>query len=140
MVELTEVDVAQMTNCQMQLEEAVGVMSQEIGTIKQLLERLLIPRAPTATKGETVVEERRTEQQASKTTVHGKVASGHHANSQQAPHSQAESTHLAAPNSKRTHTKARPSRPYNGKVSGLPQRSVAPQGLQEKEQTRGALK
>ena len=47
-----------MTNRQAQLEEAVGVMSQEIGTIKQLLERLLIPRAPTTTKGDTAVEER----------------------------------------------------------------------------------
>ena len=40
-MELTEVEVAQMNNRQAQLEEAVGLMSQEIGTIKQLLERLL---------------------------------------------------------------------------------------------------
>ena len=58
MVELTEVNAAQMTNRQVQLEEAVGVMSQEIGTIKQLLERLLAPRAPTVTRGETTIEGR----------------------------------------------------------------------------------
>ena len=42
-MELTEVEVAQISNLQVQLEETVGVMSQEIGTIKQLLERLLVP-------------------------------------------------------------------------------------------------
>ena len=36
--ELAEVEAAQMNNRQAQLEEAVGVMSQEIGIIKQLLE------------------------------------------------------------------------------------------------------
>ena len=87
----------------MQLEEAVGVMSQEIGIIKQLLERLLVPQALTMTKGDTAVEERRTEQQAAKTTTRGKVASGRRTNSQQVPQSQVESTHLAAPNNKKTH-------------------------------------
>ena len=61
MVELTKVNVAQMTNRQAQLKETVGVMSQEIGITKQLLERLLVPRAPMATRGETTVEERCTE-------------------------------------------------------------------------------
>ena len=61
MVELTEVDAAQMTNRQTQWEEAIGVMSQEIGTIKQLLERLLVPRALMATKGKTIVGEWRAE-------------------------------------------------------------------------------
>ena len=37
-MELTEIEVAQMNNRQAQLEEAVRVMSQEIGIIKQLLE------------------------------------------------------------------------------------------------------
>ena len=50
MVEQVAVEATQMTNRQAQLEEAVGVMSQEIGTIKQLLERLLVLRAPTATR------------------------------------------------------------------------------------------
>ena len=72
-----------MTNHQAQLEEAVGVMSQEIGTIKQLLERLLVPRAPRTTKGDTAVEERRVEQQAAKTTMCGKAASRRRTNSQQ---------------------------------------------------------
>ena len=62
MVELTEIEAAQMTNRQAQLEEIVGVMSQEIDTIKQLLKRLLIPRAPTTTKGDIAVEKRRAEQ------------------------------------------------------------------------------
>ena len=60
-MELTKVNVAQMTNRKAQLEETVGVMSQEIGTIKQLLERLLILQALMATRGETAIEERRTE-------------------------------------------------------------------------------
>ena len=129
-----------MTNHQAQLEEAVGVMSQEIGTIKQLFERLLIPRAPAMTKGDTAVEERRAEQQAAKTTMRGKAALRHRTNSQQVPQSQAESTHSAIPNNKKTHTKAGPSRAYNGTMSGLPSRSVVSQGSQEKEQTRGAPK
>ena len=60
-MELTEVEVAQMNNHQAQLEETIGVMSQEIGTIKRLLERLLVPRAPKTIRGDTTVEERRTE-------------------------------------------------------------------------------
>ena len=43
MVELAEVDATQMANRQMQLEETVGVMSQEIGIIKQLLDKLVLP-------------------------------------------------------------------------------------------------
>ena len=85
MAELIEIEAAQMTNRQAQLEEAVGVMSQEIGIIKQLIERLLIPRAPTTTKGDTAVEKRRIEQQAAKTTTHDKAASGRRTNSQQVP-------------------------------------------------------
>ena len=53
---LAEVDAAQMVNRQMQLGETVGAMSQEIDTIKQLLERPVIPQAPTTTRGETAVE------------------------------------------------------------------------------------
>ena len=41
--ELNEIDAVQMNNRQAQLKEAIGVMSQEIGTIKELLERLFIP-------------------------------------------------------------------------------------------------
>ena len=72
--------------------------------------------------------------------MNGKVASEHCTNSQHIPRLQAESTHLAAPNSKRTHTKAGLSRPYNGTVSGLRPTFVALQGSQEKQPTRGALK
>ena len=56
-MELTEVEAAQMNNHQAQLEEVVGVMSQEISIIKQLLERLLVSPAPTTTRGDTTVEE-----------------------------------------------------------------------------------
>ena len=109
MVELTEVEAAQMTNCQAQLEEAIVVMSQEIGTIKQLFERLLVPRALMMTKGDIAIEERSVEQQATKTTTRGKTTSGSRTNSQQVPWSQAKSTHSTAPNSKKTHTKVGPS-------------------------------
>ena len=112
------------------------MMSQEIGTIKELLERLFVPQAPKTTRGDNVVEERRTEQQAAKTNTRGKVASGHHTNSQLVPQSRAESTQSAILNNKKMNTKAGLSRPHNGMVSGLPLRSVAPPGSQEKERTR----
>ena len=92
--------------------------------MKQLLKRLLIPRAPLTTKGETVVEEQRTEQQAAKTTTCGKGASGRLTNSQQVPCLQVEYTHSAAPNSKKAYTEAGPSKPHNRTVSGLPPRSI----------------
>ena len=103
-------------------------MSQEIGTIKELLQRLFIPQALTITRGDTAAEERRADQQAAKTTTRGKATSGHCMNSQQVPQSRAESTYSAIPNSKKMNTKAGPSRLYNGIVSGLPPRSVAPPG------------
>ena len=79
--EQIKIDMVQMSAHQMQLEEAVGVMSQEIGMINELLKRLFIPQAPTTTRGDNVVEEWRTKQQAAKTTTHGKVSSGHRTNS-----------------------------------------------------------
>ena len=123
--EPNEIDAVQMNNRQAQLKKAVGMMSQEIGTIKELLERLFVPQASTTTKGDNAIEERRAEQQAAKTTMRGKAASGCRTNSQPAPQSQAESTQSAISNSKKTNTKAGPSRPYNGTVLGLPPRSVA---------------
>ena len=122
-----------MNNRQTQLEEAVGMMSQEIGTIKELLERLFVPQAPTTTRGDNAVEERCAKQQAAKTTARGKVASGRRTNSQLVPQSRAKSTQSAIPNSKKMNTKVGPSRPHNGMVSGLPSRSVALPRSQEKE-------
>ena len=81
-----------MNNRHTQLDEAVGMMSQEIGTIKELLERLFIPQPLMTTRGDNAVEERRDEQQAAKTTTRGKVASGSRTNSQLVPQSQTEST------------------------------------------------
>ena len=138
--EQTEIGAVQMNAHQVQLEEAVGMMSQEMSTIKELLERLFVPQAPATTRGDNVVEERRTKQQVAKTTMYGKVASGHRMNSQQVPQSSAESTQSAILNSKKTNTKARPSRPYNEAVSGLPPRSATPLRLQEKKGTGGGPK
>ena len=115
-------------------------MSQEIGPIKELLERLFVPQAPTTTRGDNAVEERRAKHQATKTTTLGKVALGHRTNSQLVSQSQAESTQSAIPNSKKINTKAGPSKPHNGTVSSLPPRSVAPPGSKEKERTRGGPK
>ena len=42
MTELSEVDAMLINHRQVQLEEAVGAMSQEMGTIKELLERLFV--------------------------------------------------------------------------------------------------
>ena len=69
-------DMMRISNRQAQLEEAIGTMSQEMSNIKGLLERLFVPQAPTMTSSDVAAEERRTEQQAAKTTTRGKVASG----------------------------------------------------------------
>ena len=58
--ELLEIDATWINNRQVQLEEAVGPMSLEMSTIKELLERLFLPQALTTTTGDVVVEERRT--------------------------------------------------------------------------------
>ena len=92
------------------------------------------------TRGDTTIEERRVEQQVSKTTRCSKATSSDRANSQQVPQSRAESTYLAVLNSKTMDTKAEPSKPYNEMVSSLPPRFVATQGSEEKEQTGGAPK
>ena len=55
-------DVVRICNGQAQLEEAIGTMSQEMSNIKGLLERLFVPQAPTMTRGDVTVEERRIEQ------------------------------------------------------------------------------
>ena len=73
-------DVARIRDRQVQLEEAIGAMSQEMSNIKGLLERLLVPQAPTTIRGDVAVEERCTEQQLAKTTTRGKAASGHRTN------------------------------------------------------------
>ena len=70
---------------QVQLEEVVGVLSQEIGTIKELLKRLFVPQAPATMRGDNAVEEWCTKQQATKTTTNGKVALGRRTNSQEVP-------------------------------------------------------
>ena len=41
-MEQTEIDMVQMNAHQVQLEEAIGMMSQEMSTIKELLERLFV--------------------------------------------------------------------------------------------------
>ena len=87
-------------------------------------------------RGDNAVEEQRTEQQAAKTTTSGKVALGRRTNSQQVPQSKVESTQSAIPNSKKTNTKAGPSKPYNEAVLGLPPRSAVPFWSQEKKRTR----
>ena len=111
--------MVQIANRQMQLEETVGVMSQEIGTIKQLLERLVVPLALTTARGETIAEEW------CAATTCGNAISRRRTNSHQLPRSQAKSTYSTTPNSKRMHAKAGLSRPHNEIVSGLPLRSVA---------------
>ena len=129
--EQTEINTEQMNDRQVQLEETVGMMGQEMSTIKELLERLFVPPVPATMRGDNAVEERCTEQQAAKTT-RGKVASGSRTNSRQVPQSRAEATQSAIPNSKKINTKAGPSRPYNEAVSGLPPRSKTPLKSQEK--------
>ena len=80
-MEQTKIDAVQMNARQVQLEEVVGVMSQEMSTIKELLERLFNLQAPATTRGDDAIEERCAEQQAAKTITHGKAASGRRMNS-----------------------------------------------------------
>ena len=54
---MNEIDAVRMNNRQTQLEEAVGMMNQEINTIKELLERLFVPQAPTTIRGDNAIEE-----------------------------------------------------------------------------------
>ena len=55
--ELSEIYAAWINNRQAQLEEDVGAMSQEMSTIKELLERLFVPQAQKTTIGDAAVEE-----------------------------------------------------------------------------------
>ena len=50
MTELSGINVTRINNRQAQLEEAVGAMSQEMSTIKELLERLFVSQ-PDDNKG-----------------------------------------------------------------------------------------
>ena len=54
-------DATWINHGQVQLEEAVGAMSQEMSTIKEFLERLFVPQALMTARGDVVVEERCTE-------------------------------------------------------------------------------
>ena len=89
---LSEMEVARISNRQVQLEEAIGAMSQEMSSIKGLLKRLLVPQALTVTRSDAAVEEWRIEQQTARTITRGKAVSGRRTNSQQIPQSRAEST------------------------------------------------
>ena len=131
---LSEMEAARISNRQVQPEEAIGAMSQEMSSIKGLLERLLVPQAPTMTRGDAAVEERRTEQQAARTTTHGKATSGRHTNSQQIP-PQTESTQSTVPHNRKTNTKAGPSKPHYEVVPDLLRRPAVPPRSQEKERT-----
>ena len=116
----TNVDLAQVVNQQAQLEEIVGT-NHVVHTIKQLLDRMIIPLAQPTTGGRPAVEGLRVEQQVNKATTGGNMTSTHRTNSQQVTRSQAKSSHLAT-TTKRKHDEAGTSRPRNKIDLGCPTR------------------
>ena len=109
MANQAEVDLAQVVNRQAQLEGMVEDTNQVVHTIKQLLERMVIPPTqPTPRLRFVVKGPGWVKQQVAKATTCGNATMTHRANSQQVSHSQAEST-CSATTVRRRHDKAGPS-------------------------------
>ena len=111
-IEQTDVNLAQVVSRQAQLERMVEDTNHAIHTIKQLLERMVIPPAQSSTRLRSAVWGPRVKQQVAKVTTHGNATSTYHANSEQVSLSRAESTYSAT-TIKRKHDEAGPSWPQN---------------------------
>ena len=107
-------------------------MSQEISIIKRLLERLAAPQDPPNTRRETVVENRRVEQQVAQATTRGYATSTRCTNSQRLSWSQVESTYSAT-SYRRRRNKAGPSTPQNKTALSYPLSPEAQQISRERE-------
>ena len=99
-----------MANRQAQLEGMMEETNQAVHTIKELLERMVLPRTQKALGPRPVREGARVEQQVAKTTMRGNATSNRRANSQQVTRSQAKSTQSVAADKERR-DEAGPSRP-----------------------------
>ena len=83
MVEQTEVDLTQVASQHAQLEGMVEETNQVVHTIKQLLERMVIPTTKLTLRLRFAVEGSRVEHQVAKFTMHGNATSTRRANSSQ---------------------------------------------------------
>ena len=79
----TEIDLAQVTSRQAQLEGMVEETNQFVHTIKELLERMVRPQVQQTPRSKPTTKGARVEQQVAKTTTHGHTTLNHRANSQQ---------------------------------------------------------
>ena len=135
----TDVDLSQVVSRQAQLEEMVEDINQVVDTIKQLLNRMVVPPAQLSIRGRPAAEGLSVEQKVTKATTRGNATSTCRTNSQQVTRSQAESTHSAT-TARKKHNKARTSRPQNKTASGRPTRLEAPMKSRERELTEDALR
>ena len=117
MPEHTEIDLAQVASWQAQLEGMVEETNQVVHTIKELLERMVLPQVQQTPRSRPTTEEARVEQQGAKITMHGHASLNHRANSQQVSWSQAEFMQSATAGKWRC-DEVGPSRPHNKMASG----------------------
>ena len=106
--------------------------NQAIYTIKELLERMVLPQVQQTSVPRPAKEGTRVEQQVAKTATRGHATSNRHANFQQITRSQVESTQSAA-TGRRRRDEVGPSRPYNKIASGC---TIRP-GSTSRSQERG---
>ena len=74
----TEVDLAQVACQQAQLEGMMEETNQAVHTIKELLERMVLPQGQQAPRPKPPIEGTRVEQQVAKTTTRGHATSNRH--------------------------------------------------------------
>ena len=105
--------------------------NQAVHTIKELLERMVLPQGQQAPRLKPTIEGTRVKQQVAKTTTCGHATSNRRVNSQQVTRSQAESTQSAA-KGRRRHDEVGPSRPQNKIASGRTERPEVTARSQER--------
>ena len=113
--------------------------NQAVHTIKQLLERMVIPQAQLTTRLRSAVEGLRVEQLVIKASSCRNSTSSRHANSLQVTRSKVESTRSAI-TIRRRHDEAGTSLPQNKTTSGCTTRLEAPIKSREREPTEDALR
>ena len=116
-----EINLAQAASRQAQLEGMTEETNQAVHTIKELLERMVLPRTQKASRPGPVREGAKVEQQVAKTTTCGNATSNRRANSQQVTRSRADSTQSVTADKERR-DEVGPSRPQSRTASGRPMR------------------
>ena len=115
--EHTKIDLAQVASRQVQLEGMMEETNQAVHTIKELLERMVLPQIQKTPGPRPAREVVWIEQQVAKTTTRGNATLNRRANSQQILRSQAESTQSVTTDEERRDEEG-PSRPQNRMTSG----------------------